>query len=124
MLTLADQDERLNLLSHSIGRQNHLSIQIGDELDQHHELLEETDAAMDRTAARLNSARRRLNRVADDARQHGASSLPLVAMANRQEAPSRLSSLSSSCSYSSLCSRHSDLMNSYMRYGIDLVQLI
>jgi syntaxin 8 len=66
-----DQDERLNLLSHSIGRQNHLSIQIGSELDLHHELLEDTDAAMDRTAARLHSARRRLDRVASDAKQYG-----------------------------------------------------
>ncbi|GFZ48660.1 hypothetical protein JCM24511_06409 [Saitozyma sp. JCM 24511] len=67
-----DQDERLNLLSNSIGRQNHLSIQIGSELDLHHELLEETDAAMDRTASRLHSARRRLDRVADDAKQYGS----------------------------------------------------
>ncbi|WVR00252.1 hypothetical protein IAU59_007395 [Kwoniella sp. CBS 9459] len=67
-----DQDERLNLLSNSIGRQNHLSIQIGSELDIHHQLLEDTDAAMDRTAASLGRARRRLNRVADDAKQHGS----------------------------------------------------
>jgi hypothetical protein len=68
-----DQDERLTLLSHSINRQNDLSIQIGDELDRHHELLEDTDAAMDRTAARLQRARRRLDTVADGARQHGES---------------------------------------------------
>ncbi|OCF38999.1 syntaxin 8 [Kwoniella heveanensis CBS 569] len=67
-----DQDERLNLLSHSIGRQNHLSIQIGSELDLHHQLLEDTDAAMDRTAASLGRARRRLDRVAEDAKQHGS----------------------------------------------------
>ncbi|CAK9783125.1 hypothetical protein CC85DRAFT_284122 [Cutaneotrichosporon oleaginosum] len=67
-----DQDERLTLLSHSINRQNDLSIQIGDELDRHHELLEDTDAAMDRTAARLQRARRRLDTVADGARQHGS----------------------------------------------------
>lgn len=70
-LTATDQDERLNLLSHSIGRQNHLSVQIGDELDIHHELLEDTEAGMDRTAARLNRARRSLDTVADNAKQHG-----------------------------------------------------
>lgn len=70
-LTITDQDERLTLLSHSINRQSHLSVQIGDELDIHHELLEDTDAAMDRTAARLNSARRRLDHVADNAKQYG-----------------------------------------------------
>jgi hypothetical protein len=77
-LTLADQDERLNLLSSSIGRQNHLSIQIGSELDLHHDLLEDTDAAMDRTAARLGRARRRLDTVAHEAKQYGAlQALPL-----------------------------------------------
>ncbi|BEJ11780.1 hypothetical protein CspHIS471_0202400 [Cutaneotrichosporon sp. HIS471] len=71
-MMMNDQDERLTLLSHSINRQNDLSIQIGDELDQHHELLEDTDAAMDRTAARLQRARRRMDTVADGARQHGS----------------------------------------------------
>lgn len=66
-----DQDERLNLLSHSIGRQNDLSLQIGSELDMHHQLLEETDTAMDRTAASLGRAKRRLDKVADEAKQHG-----------------------------------------------------
>lgn len=69
--TPTDQDERLNLLSHSIGRQNDLSLQIGSELDLHHQLLEETDTAMDRTAASLGRAKRRLDRVADEAKQHG-----------------------------------------------------
>lgn len=71
MAHLADQDERLNLLSHSIGRQNHLSIQIGSELDLHNELLEDTDHAMDRTTARLSQAKKRLDRVASDAKQYG-----------------------------------------------------
>lgn len=69
---MEDQDERLNLLSNSIHRQQHLSIQIGDELDVHHQLLEETDSAMDRTAARLGRARKRLDKVANDAKQYGS----------------------------------------------------
>ena len=69
--SLTDQDERLNLLSSSIGRQNHLSVQIGDELDVHSDLLEDTDAAMDRTQQRLNRAKKRLDKVADNAKQHG-----------------------------------------------------
>lgn len=72
-MMMDDQDERLNLLSKSIGRQNHLSVQIGSELDMHHELLEETDHAMDRTADRLNKAKRRLDKVAGGAKQYGAS---------------------------------------------------
>jgi syntaxin 8 len=66
-----DQDERLNHLSTSINRQNQLSMQIGDELDVHHQLLEDTDGAMDRTAARLGRARKRLDKVADEAKQDG-----------------------------------------------------
>lgn len=71
-MLMNDQDERLNLLSHSIGRQNDLSLQIGSELDMHHQLLEETDTAMDRTAASLGRAKRRLDKVADEAKQHGS----------------------------------------------------
>ncbi|EIW72074.1 hypothetical protein TREMEDRAFT_66698 [Tremella mesenterica DSM 1558] len=67
-----DQDERLNLLSHSLHRQNHLSIQIGSELDLHHDLLEETDLAMDRTTARLGKAKRRLDKVAGEAKKYGS----------------------------------------------------
>lgn len=66
-----DQDERLNLLSNSINRQNHLSIQIGSELDVHHDLLDDTDQAMDRTQARLLKARKRLDKVAREAKQYG-----------------------------------------------------
>ncbi|ODN99032.1 hypothetical protein I350_07184 [Cryptococcus amylolentus CBS 6273] len=71
-MMMDDQDERLNLLSSSIGRQSTLSTQIGSELDLHHELIEDTDHAMDRTAASLGRARRRMDRVADEAKQHGA----------------------------------------------------
>nr|ODN91558.1 syntaxin 8 [Cryptococcus depauperatus CBS 7855] len=80
-MMMNDQDERLNLLSHSIGRQNDLSIQIGSELDIHHELLEETDSAMDHTAASLGRARRRLDRVAGEAKRHGG--FGLVGWADR-----------------------------------------
>lgn len=75
--TSTDQDERLNLLSHSIVRQNHLSIQIGSELDLHNELLEDTDHAMDRTTARLSGAKKRLDKVASDAKQYGGFQIPL-----------------------------------------------
>jgi hypothetical protein len=71
---MEDQDERLNHLSTSINRQNQLSMQIGDELDVHHQLLEDTDGAMDRTAASLGRARKRLDKVADEAKQYGKSS--------------------------------------------------
>ncbi|WVO14261.1 hypothetical protein L204_101893 [Cryptococcus depauperatus] len=54
---------------------------IGSELDIHHELLEETDSAMDHTAASLGRARRRLDRVAGEAKRHGG--FGLVGWADR-----------------------------------------
>lgn len=71
-MMMEDQDERLNVLSQSIGRQNHLSIQIGTELDEQNELIEDVDGAMDRTTERLGRARRRLDHFAHDAKQHGS----------------------------------------------------
>lgn len=63
-------------MSHSIGRQNHLSLQIGSELEEQHELLEDVDGAMDRTTARLGGARKRLDKVANDAKQYGELASP------------------------------------------------
>lgn len=60
---LRDQDDQLDRLGESIGRQHQLSIQIGDELDGHVALLDEVDADVDRHQGRLDGARRRLDRV-------------------------------------------------------------
>lgn len=68
-----EQDSRLATLSSSIVRQHNLSLQIGDELDQHHELLEETDRAIDSTHNRLTGARRRLDSFSAKAKENGAS---------------------------------------------------
>ncbi|KAJ8082554.1 hypothetical protein AAF712_008488 [Marasmius tenuissimus] len=67
-----DQDQHLDRLSHSIGRQHHISLQINDELDVHHGLLQELDTELDRTEGRLSGARRRLDRVAQGARNNGS----------------------------------------------------
>ncbi|KAG9302166.1 hypothetical protein G9A89_020600 [Geosiphon pyriformis] len=64
-----DQDEDLDRLDESIGRQRELGILIGDELNYHIELLEETENAVDSTDSRLASARRRLNRVSKQAKE-------------------------------------------------------
>lgn len=69
----SEQDSRLATLSSSIARQHNLSLQIGDELDQHHELLEETDRAIDSTHNRLTGARRRLDSFSAKAKENGAS---------------------------------------------------
>ncbi|KAJ3055033.1 hypothetical protein HK097_011669 [Rhizophlyctis rosea] len=58
-----DQDAHLDLLAESISRQKQLGMQIGEELDLHVDLLEETDARVDSTTRRLQSAGRRLGEV-------------------------------------------------------------
>ncbi|EAU86722.2 soluble N-ethylmaleimide-sensitive factor attachment protein receptor [Coprinopsis cinerea okayama7 len=69
---MQEQDQRLDELSHSINRQHHLSVQINDELDVHHGLLEELDTGIDRTAGRLGSARKRLDRVAKGIKENSS----------------------------------------------------
>jgi syntaxin 8 len=73
---MLDQDESLDRLSDSIGRQRELSIQIGDELDSQGELLEDVDGIVDRSRSRLDGARRRLNRFSNKAKDNG---IPFVA---------------------------------------------
>ncbi|KAM0282831.1 hypothetical protein ACHAQH_002835 [Verticillium albo-atrum] len=64
---LRDQDDHLDRLGESIGRQRELSMQIGDELDSHVAMLDDVDAATDRHQGRLDRARRNLNKVAHTA---------------------------------------------------------
>lgn len=67
-----EQDEHLDRLSQSINRQHHISVQINDELDVHTGLLEELDTDIDRTHSRLGNARRRLDRVAQGAKENSS----------------------------------------------------
>ncbi|TVY59067.1 Syntaxin-8A [Lachnellula cervina] len=67
---LADQDEALDRLGESIGRQRELSIQIGDELDEHVQMLDEADGHVDRHATTLNKARKNLGTVARKAKDN------------------------------------------------------
>jgi len=60
---MRDQDDQLDQLGHSIGRQHELSIQIGDELDGHVALLDGMDGDVNRHQSRLNGARRRMDRI-------------------------------------------------------------
>ncbi|KAJ7100608.1 syntaxin-like protein [Mycena belliarum] len=66
------QDSHLDLLSHSINRQRDISMQINDELDVHTGLLEELDTDFNRTDTLLGGARRRLDRVAQGAKNNGS----------------------------------------------------
>ncbi|GLB41053.1 hypothetical protein LshimejAT787_0902680 [Lyophyllum shimeji] len=67
-----EQDNHLDMLSHSVTRQHHISLQINDELDVHSGLLEELDTELDRTESRLTGARRRLDQVARGAKNNGS----------------------------------------------------
>jgi hypothetical protein len=66
-----EQDQHLDHLSHSINRQHHISLQINDELDVHHGLLQDLDADIDRTQSRLGKARKKLDRVARGVKNNG-----------------------------------------------------
>ncbi|KAJ6148252.1 hypothetical protein N7497_010234 [Penicillium chrysogenum] len=61
--TMRDQDDQLDRLGESIGRQHQLSIQIGDELDGHVQLLDGMDGDVERHQNRLDGARRRIDRI-------------------------------------------------------------
>lgn len=65
------QDAQLDLLSASIGRQHHLSLQMNEELDTQAALLDDVDNHLDGTQVRLQSASRRLDRFASSIREQG-----------------------------------------------------
>lgn len=64
---LEEQDEQLDRLGESIGRQRELSMQIGDELDSHVAMLDDVDEVVDRHQNRLDRARKALGKVARSA---------------------------------------------------------
>ncbi len=65
---IQEQDDQLDRLGESIGRQRHLSMQIGDELEGQVALLDEVDRGVDRHQSRLDGAKRRLNSVGKKAK--------------------------------------------------------
>lgn len=67
---LQQQDEQLDRLGESIGRQRDLSIQIGDELDDHIQMLDDVEGHVDRHQTRLDGARRQLGNVARRAKDN------------------------------------------------------
>ncbi|KAM0418998.1 hypothetical protein ACHAPT_012049 [Fusarium lateritium] len=67
---LEQQDEQLDRLGESIGRQRELSMQIGDELDSHVAMLDEVEGVTDRHQSRLDRASRTLGKVARGASEN------------------------------------------------------
>lgn len=68
---MTQQDGQLDVLSASIGRQHHLSLQMNEELGTHAELLDEMDRDVDSTTARLGRASRRLDTFTKSLKEHG-----------------------------------------------------
>lgn len=69
---MRNQDAQLDVLSASIGRQHHLSLQMNEELDSQAALLDDMDTRLDGTQARLQSASRRLDRFTSGLKEHGS----------------------------------------------------
>ena len=67
---LRDQDEQLDRLGDSIGRQRELSIQIGDELDDHIQMLDDVEHHVDRHQSTLDGARKRLATITRKAKEN------------------------------------------------------
>ncbi|KAL1593549.1 hypothetical protein SLS59_009246 [Nothophoma quercina] len=75
---LREQDDQLDTLSASIGRQRELSMQIGDELDGQVLLLDEVEEGVDRHDAQFRRARGRLDRFSRKARENWSLTLIVV----------------------------------------------
>lgn len=67
---ISEQDQHLDRLGQSIGRQRELSIQIGDELDSQVDLLEEVGERTDRHQSQLDGASKRLTTFARKAKEN------------------------------------------------------
>ena len=75
---LREQDEQLDRLGDSIGRQRELSIQIGDELDEHVQMLDEVEGHADRQNSKLEGARKRVGSIARKARDNKQLTIILI----------------------------------------------
>lgn len=75
---LQEQDEQLDRLGVSIGRQRELSIQIGDELDEQAELLDDVDEGVERHQTQLGRAKDRLGKVARKAKDNLSMTIILI----------------------------------------------
>jgi GGDEF domain-containing protein len=58
-----DQDQDLDHLSDAIRRQRELGLLIGDELETHAQIIDETEEMVDRTDERLRQAKKKLDYV-------------------------------------------------------------
>jgi len=66
-----EQDEALDILADSVKRQKEIAIEIGKEADEHNQLLDEMDAKVDGTGARIRNATKKVMKVAEDSNTKG-----------------------------------------------------
>eukprot|EP00026_Physarum_polycephalum_P020777 Phypoly_transcript_23580.p1 GENE.Phypoly_transcript_23580~~Phypoly_transcript_23580.p1 ORF type:complete len:144 (+),score=22.24 Phypoly_transcript_23580:63-494(+) len=62
--TMQEQDQVLDILADSIGRQKEIALNIGKEVDEHNLLLDELDSKVSSTDSKIRAASRRVTRVA------------------------------------------------------------
>jgi len=67
---IMEQDDQLDRLGESVGRQRDLSIQMGTELDEHVGMLDDIDEGVDRHQGTLDRARKRLGTVSRRAKDN------------------------------------------------------
>ncbi|EME78426.1 uncharacterized protein MYCFIDRAFT_178564 [Pseudocercospora fijiensis CIRAD86] len=67
---LREQDDQLEVLGQSIGRQRMLGIQMGNELDEQVEMLDDVERGVDRHSATLQRAQKRLGTIARKAKDN------------------------------------------------------
>ncbi|PIA89204.1 putative syntaxin-8B [Cercospora beticola] len=67
---LREQDDQLDVLGQSIGRQRMLGIQMGNELDEQVELLDDVERGVDRHSNQLHGAQKRLTTFSRKARDN------------------------------------------------------
>ncbi|KPM41191.1 hypothetical protein AK830_g5368 [Neonectria ditissima] len=75
---LEEQDEQLDRLGETIGRQREISMQIGEELDSHVILLDEVDGLVDRQQTRLDRANRALTKISRGAKENSQMTIIIV----------------------------------------------
>lgn len=75
---IRDQDDQLDRLGESIGRQRELSMQIGNELDGQVLLLDDVEEGVDRHTGQLRRARGRLDRFSKKARDNWSLTIIVV----------------------------------------------
>ncbi|KAI9660270.1 MAG: hypothetical protein M1831_003578 [Alyxoria varia] len=75
---LRDQDDQLDSLGESIRRQHTLSMQIGDELEEQAQILDDTDEGVERHQTQLDRARDRVGKIARKAKDNMSMTVILI----------------------------------------------